>query len=37
VARLDLVALADQAVPDARLNPAAGVTKPNLSLAWHVA
>jgi class 3 adenylate cyclase len=37
VARLDLVALADQAVPDARLNPVPGSAKPNLSLAWHVA
>jgi class 3 adenylate cyclase len=38
VARLDLVALADQAVPDARLNAAGpGGTRPNLRAAWHVA
>jgi hypothetical protein len=36
VARLDLVALADQAVPDARLE-AAGGGAPRRKLAWHVA
>jgi hypothetical protein len=37
VARLDLVALAEQAVPDARLNASPGGAKPALRAAWHVA
>jgi hypothetical protein len=37
VARLDLVALAEQAVPDARLNAGPGSSKPNLGLARRIA
>jgi class 3 adenylate cyclase len=37
VARLDLVALAESAVPDARLNASSGPQPASLRLAWHVA
>jgi hypothetical protein len=37
VARLDLIGLAEQAVPDTRLNPVANAPRTNPRLAWRVA